>query len=379
MYLYIIDSAREYGTAPSLEAAKHDKPDFEWIQIQDTLDWCIDRFVVLVKRRLADDYLDELAKACDDPIRAENIDAEFLEVSRKLVMELPSASVARFSEVDKRIKAYEVRKREGRKVGIPYGFPSLDKWTGGIQSHELVTILGFTTVGKSTLLRSLAFNFWVEGFTPLYLSLEMEAQVILRILDAMAASLDYDKLKQMELPDEDMTRWQEYAARIKDKKCDIPVIDNISRMTPDQVFAETIRHKPDIVIIDYVGLMKSSNVMRGVAKHHQVTDITQELKHLARTLKIPILMAAQTNRGGGKDGAELDNVAEAISISQDSDTVIGLYQNEDMAKINEMEMRLNKNRDGKRGRFKAKWDYETMEFREKTMKDMFERRNGHNA
>lgn len=374
VYRYILKFAHQYGTAPSLEAAKHDRPEFEWIQIQDTLDFLIDRFTVLVKRRMADDYLEELARACDDPTRAENIDAEFLEVARKLVTAIPSPEVARFSEVEKRIKEYEVRKKEGKKYGIPYGIPTLDRLTGGIQSHELVTVLGFTSVGKSTLLRALAFNFWLQNFTPLYLSLEMESSVILRILDAMAATLDYDKLKQLDLSEKEMKQWKRKAIEIKMRPCDIPVIDNTNFMTPDQVFAETIRHKPDIVIIDYVGLMRSSQVHRGISRYQQLSDITQDLKHIARTIRIPILMAAQTNRDGAKDGASLENVADAISIARDSDTVIGLFQDEEMEKCNEMQVRLNKNRDGRRGIIKAIWNYDTMEFREKTAKDMFQRK-----
>jgi hypothetical protein len=61
-------------------------------------------------------------------------------------------------------------------------------------------------------------------------------------------------------------------------------------------------------------------------------------------LGVPIIAMAQTNRSGGKDGAELDNVGYSMSIVQDSDIVIGLFADEEMKDAKEMQIRLNKNR-----------------------------------
>jgi replicative DNA helicase len=104
-----------------------------------------------------------------------------------------------------------------------------------------------------------------------------------------------------------------------------------------------------------------------------ITEITQDLKQVARTLKIPILAAAQTNRAGGKEGAELDNVGGSLSIIQDSDIVVGLFADDEMKAQKEMEIRLRKNRDGKIGEFRAVWDHEKMEYRQKTLKDTYGR------
>jgi replicative DNA helicase len=373
IYEYIVRYTRKYKSAPSLEAAKHDRPDFDWLQIQDTLDWLIDRFTILVKRRMANDLLVEIAQAADDPDRSENIDLEFLEASQRLIMAVPSGRVERFSDVDKRIKEYERRKASGEKLGIPYGFPTLDKATGGILPHELVSVLGFTNIGKSTLLRVMAFNMWLKGYTPLYFSLEMEAETILHTFDAMAAELDFAKLKQLDLDEQSMKNWHGLAKSIRKRTCDIPIIDSLYRITPEQVYAETLRHKPDVVIVDYVGLMRSSWASRGSKRHQQLTEITQDLKINARMLRIPIIMAAQTNRGGQKDGAELENVADSISIAQDSDTVIGLFQDDEMEERREMELRVNKSRTGPRPKFRCRWDHENQIYRERNTQDLFKR------
>lgn len=379
LFRYLVDFAHQYKSTPSLETVKHEWPDFEWIQISEPLEWVLDRFTHQVKRKLANDYIEELAQASDDRDRSENIDTEFLNAANSLLSALPTGKVERFKAVDKRIKDYEERKRSGKPLGIPYGFPTLDQKLGGILKHELVTVLGFTNIGKSTLLRVLAFNQWLRDYTPLIFSLEMDADEVFRSFDAMAAGIDYQKLKQLQLDPFQMRRWEQFAKDIGERKCDIPVIDSIFRMNPDQVYAEILRHRPDIVYIDYIGLMRSSGMNhRGVKKYQLMAEITQDLKITARRLRIPIVMAAQTNRMGAKEGAELDNVADSIAIAQDSDTVIGLHQDQEMFDVNQMEIRINKSRTGPRPTVRAVWNYDKQEFREMTGPDYFTRRRNGN-
>lgn len=373
MFLYLMDHARKYRTTPSMSVVKDEKPSFEWLHIEEPLDYVIDKFIVLVKRRLGNEYVLELARALDDPGRAENIDIEFLEASRKLATTVPTTKMARFKDMEQRIAEYERKKEAGEKTGLPFGFPTLDLWTGGLQPHEFCTISAFSGVGKSTLLQVIAFNMYVAGKTPLYISLEMEASALLRKFDAMAAALDYKKMKQLDLDAEHMERWQEHAQAVKSVMHDIPIIDSIRHCTPDHVYAETVRHMPDVVMVDYIGLMKSSVANRNANLWQTIGEITQDLKQNARTLGIPIIAAAQTNRSGAKDGAELDNIGSSISIVQDSDIVLGLFQDDTMKDEKTMELRLRKNRDGRLGEFRIQWDYENLNFRERGMREAYSR------
>src|SRR4051794_35661966 len=84
VYGWLLAHQRKYRTPPSLAAVREEKPKFEILHLDDSLDYLMDRFVVLAKRRLAQEMVIELAHACDDPERAENIDMEFLDVSRQL-------------------------------------------------------------------------------------------------------------------------------------------------------------------------------------------------------------------------------------------------------------------------------------------------------
>ena len=375
MYDYLLDHMRRYSAPPSIEAIKDDRPKWEFLYPDDSLEYLIDKFVGVVKRRFAQDFAVELAQRADDPDSGDTIDLQFLEVARKLATLVPSVQVARFKDMDQRIERYEQMKAEGRSVGIPFGFRSLDEWTGGIQPHEFVTVAGFSGIGKSTLLMALAFNMWAAGKTPLFIPLEMSAEAVLRRFDAMATGLDYWKLKHLDLPEVALDTWREHAEKIRHRPCDIPVIDSIRGCTPDHVYAETIRHRPDVVFVDYVGLMRSSHpTSRNTSMWQALTEITQDLKQNARTLGIPIVAAAQTNRSGAKEGAELDNIGNSISIIQDPDLVIGLFADDELREQKRMEIRLIKNRDGKLGTFRAVWDHEHQHYREEVLTDIYRRR-----
>jgi replicative DNA helicase len=373
MWNYLVKHTRRYKSTPSLEIVKMDFPDFDFIQIGESLEWVIDRFAVHVKRRFADEALISLGQAADDPSKHDDIDLEFLRVAQEMVQHMPTGKVSRFSEAEKRIEDYEDLKKKGKRLGIPYGLPTLDNALGGIFPHELVTILGWTNKGKSTLCRVIAYNMWLQGYSPQYFSLEMGDDEILREFDALGAKLDRQKMKQLDLSPEQMANWREFAASMSEKACDISIIDPYHKITPDYVYAEMLRHKPSVAIIDYVGLMRPNGVSRGVNRYAQLVEITQDLKWIARSLRIPIIMAAQTSRAAAKDGADLENIADGISIGQDSDTVIGLHQDEDMEKINEMEVRVNKSRSGPRPKFRMIWNHAETEYREKTFRDMFQR------
>lgn len=376
VYGWLLAHQRKYRTPPSMAAVRSEKPKFEFLHLDDSLPYLMDRFVVLAKRRLAQEMVVELAHACDDPIRSENIDLEFLEVSRRLATIVPNTRVSKFkADMDRRIKEYEREAEEGKPPGVPFGFPWLDNVTGGLQRHEFATVAAFSGVGKSSFLIALAFNVFMANYTPLFVSLEMEEKLLQRRWDAMASKLDYIKLKQLRLTENQLSQWRQARENMQKKSGEIPVIDSLRNCTPDNIFAEGVRYKPDVILVDYVSLMRSSRpTNRNAGLWQQVTEITQDLKQVARTLKIPIIAAAQTNRSGQKEGADLDNIGYSLSISQDSDILIGLHSDEDLRSRNEMEINLRKNRDGPIGKFLARWDHETMVYRDIDASDEFYRK-----
>ena len=377
VFEWLVEHVRRYRDAPSMEAVEMRFPNWEQHHHSDSIQFLIDRFIVTIKRREAQNLVIELAKAADDPQQSENIDMLFMEASRKLATIVPTSRVERFSNMEERVERYRKERGEKKQIGIPFGFPTLDAKTGGLQPHEFVAVAGFSGMGKSTLLLRFLLSIYENGYTPLLISLEMEARMILRRLDSMAANLDYNSMKHLRLEDREIEDWEQKAEEVREGVKDITIIDDIRGCTPDHVYGEAIRHKPDVILIDYVSLMKSSRPSRYSNRWESLTEITQDLKQNSRTLKVPIIAAAQTNRAGAIEGAELSNVGGSISITQDPDIVIGLFATDEMKDNNLIEIRLNKNRDGALDRFRAIWDHDKMIFRQQLLSDVMpSRRDG---
>src|SRR5262249_55528774 len=133
--------------------------------------------------------------------------------------------------------------------------------------------------------------------------------------------------------------------------------------TVDRAYAELVRWSPDILCIDYITLMSAPR-SAGNQTWERVQHITQNLKQISRTLKIPIIGVAQTNRSSADLGAELENVAFGLSIIQDSDIVLGLYRDKagEMKKNKQMTVKLLKNRDGMQINTDLFWDMDNMTF-----------------
>ncbi len=202
----------------------------------------------------------------------------------------------------------------------------------------------------------------MQGKTPMYISLEMEAKALFRKWDTMTMHFEYNRLKRGTLREDEIMRWKEAAEIIRNRDNDMIVMDDVRGCTVDRVYAELTRHSPDLLCIDYVSLMDTTRT-QGTQMWEKVTNLTQQLKSISRALKIPIIGVAQTNRSGHNDGATMDNMAFSQSIVNDSDIILGLNQDKEMKEQKKMEVRLLKNRDGQTAETTLRWAMATMEFR----------------
>lgn len=362
---------RTYRASPSAQAVMSDHPGFNFEAVTDTLDYCIDEFVKRTSRRFGIQALEDIARAIDDPRRDDTVEELFLERANQLARAVPATRASRYSDMELRIDEYRRRKAAGEIRGILMGIPTFDNITLGIQPHEMLSIVGWQGTGKSTLLMWAVQEAYIQGRDPMIVSMEMEAEALWRKLDTAAAGFDYQALKSLNLSEEEEERWEAAAERAKSAANDIVIIDDLGKATPDRVYAEIMRYNPKLVGVDYISLMELPGRSADLPIWERVTQITKQLKLMARSLKVPVIAVAQTNIGGASDGAQLDNIAYSRSIGQDSDIVLGLHQNEEMLANKRMTIRMLKNRDGVRSKTDCYWNPAKMEFHEWTPADQF--------
>jgi replicative DNA helicase len=356
---FMTEHLKKYKQAPSFKTVQTKFPYHNFEIVDESITYLQEQFFKQIKRRNAIDAIRDLATAIDDEEQVGQIDELFLEQSRQLAQTFPSEKVARFSEIDQRIQEYE--SGEETFKGIKMGIPAFDDITLGIQPHEYVTISGWSGTGKSTLAQWALFNAYMQGETPMLISLEMEARNLFRKWDTMLTNFNYQRLKSHNLREDELERWKSKAVDINNRPNDLIVLDQVYKCTVDKVYAEIVRWKPTIVCIDYISLMNTDRAS-GNSNWEKIMYLTQNLKQISRSLKVPIIGVAQTNRESATGGAKLENIAWSVAIIQDSDIVIGLHSDEDMRKEKMMEIRMLKNRDGRTLDTNFMWDMDSMSF-----------------
>jgi replicative DNA helicase len=234
----------------------------------------------------------------------------------------------------------DLRHKNEDVTGVPSGFPSLDRVTYGWQNTDLIILAARPAVGKTAFALNLARNAAMHPTkpTPVALfSLEMSAgQLVQRIL-AAESEIWLEKIARGKLEEHEMK--QLYARGIQ-KLSQAPLfIDDTPALNIFELRAKCRRlknkHNIGMIIIDYLQLMSGTGENRNSNREQEISNISRNLKALAKELSVPIIALSQLSREvekrGAKDGTkmpQLSDLRESGAIEQDADMVMFLYRPE---------------------------------------------------
>lgn len=379
VYEFLVAFSRRHKQAPTSDVVKQEFPEFSPLVSRNPLSYHIENFILHTRERVAIELVRDYHSALEDPDEIAQIEVRAFEMARLLTDIVPEPRAMHFSD-PARYDEYERRAATGEKPGTYMGIPSFDEVTQGAQNHELITNVAYLGVGKSTLLRHYAYSFYLLGKTSLIITLEEEAEAVMRKLDSMAAGIKYLGMKALEMDVKEKEQWKRVLDQAhKDRHDrDIIVRDDIKNCTVDRVAAETERYHPDTVIVDYLELM---SVPKSAGGQHweKVAFSSQGLKQNARLLGVPHFTASQIDRSGGKGEIGLHNISYQ-SVGRNSDIVIGLRQDEEQETRQEMECILLKSRDSPKNVLaRMNWRLDEMFIREKGINERFPRRTSVNG
>jgi replicative DNA helicase len=262
--------------------------------------------------------------------------------------------------------------REGEQIryGVPTGFMDLDKLTsGGFQRSDLVILAARPSMGKTSLALGIAANAALKfKATSAVFSLEMsKGQLAARLL-ATESGVDTTRLRTAQLSEAESRRLGHAIGLL----AEAPIyIDDSPGLSVTNLRAKTRRLHMDVpldlVIVDHLQLMTSGK--SGENRVQEMSEISRQLKGLARELHVPVLALSQLSRAVESRSPKLpilSDLRESGSIEQDADVVIFIYRddyyNKESEKQGIAELHIAKHRNGPTGQVSLLFNSRTTKF-----------------
>ncbi|MDD2371553.1 MAG: replicative DNA helicase [Firmicutes bacterium] len=228
-------------------------------------------------------------------------------------------------------KLETLKNKDNQIIGIPT-FNDLDKLLNGFQPSDMIIVAARPGVGKTSFCLNIAENAAVNhNKTVGVFSLEMsKEQLVLRLLSSQAL-VDQTKIRKGTVNQnefDDLTA----AANVLLKA---PIfIDDTAGINIMEIRGKARRlqqeHGLDLIIIDYLQLMQSGGSGRKSENRQQeISDISRNIKLLARELNVPIVALSQLSRAVEQSADKRPNLShlrESGSLEQDSDVVLFIYR-----------------------------------------------------
>lgn len=229
---------------------------------------------------------------------------------------------------DERLGRYAERKeRPGHLVGVPTGFPTIDKATQGVQPGQLIVVTGLPKSSKSTIGLVMGMSIQEYGKRVLYLTYEMTVEEQEVRIDAYRAGFNDNLLNSGMYS---ASQFQDLKRAIHKTENLPPMLISQDCMTVGEIASKIDTFHPDVVIVDGVYMMDDE---RGEKRGspNALANIVNSLKNLAMRRMISIIAITQSTPARTK-GEELnsDSMMGSRSFAQYANVVIGIERTQDV-------------------------------------------------
>jgi replicative DNA helicase len=262
------------------------------------------------------------------------------------------------------INTIEKLSQQGEAItGLPTGYHALDKMTAGLQAEELIILAARPAVGKTSFALNIAQNVGTKTNESVAIfSLEMSAESLVNRMLCSEGLVEAGHLKTGQLSDEE---WDNIIVAMGSLSKANIFIDDTPGIKISEIRAKCRKlHQEQgglgLVLIDYLQLIEGTGREN---RQQEVSEISRQLKKLAKELKVPVIALSQLSRGVEQRQDKrpvLSDIRESGSIEQDADIVAFLYRDdyyrsedgedeEPQENNNVIEVIIEKNRSGARG------------------------------
>lgn len=294
-----------------------------------------------------------------------NVSQKYLKTN---IVPIKEILVETFERID------ELHKESGKLRGISTGFTDLDNLLAGFQKADLIILASRPSMGKTSLALDIVRHIAVNQKIPTGIfSLEMSKEQLADRLLCSQANLDLWRMRTGKLSSSPENDEFERIGHAIGMLSDAPIfIDDTPICNVMEIRTKARRlqmeHNIGFMVVDYLQLIEG----RGISDNRvqEVSDVSRNLKGIARELNIPVLALSQLSRAvESRPGniPQLADLRESGSLEQDSDVVMFIYREEmykkDTDRRNIAEIYIRKHRNGPTGMLELYFDHEKVSFR----------------
>ena len=281
--------------------------------------------------RTADGLVDE----CYDDVP--DVEA-FLDEAERQLFEITQRGAQRgYSSMREVIKeaftAIEAQFQNNEAItGVASGFIDLDEMTSGWQRSDLIILAARPAMGKTSFTLNMLTHAALERRTPAaFFSLEMSNQQLAIRMLCSQARVDQTKLRRGNMSEQEWARLINAAGQLSEAKIFLDDTPALSIMEfRSKVRRLKAEHDIGVIFIDYLQLMRGSTQSRG-SREQEISEISRNLKAVAKELNIPVIALAQLNRGVESRADKrpmMSDLRESGAIEQDADIICFIYRDE---------------------------------------------------
>lgn len=260
---------------------------------------------------------------------------------------------------------------KSKTAGIPTGYPLLDYMLGGFHDTDLIILAARPGMGKTSFALSTVYNILKNTNKYVgFFSLEMSKDQLIKKLLSYETKIPSSKFRLNKIDKDDLNIVNAAAGKMGDQNLFICDTAGLSVL---EIKAKARRLKDqgklDILFIDYMQLIVGNKQSKNRNRENEVSQISANLKGLAKDLDIPVIALSQLNRGvesRNDKKPRLSDLRESGSIEQDADIVSFLYrpeyyEDEDCSE-GYTELLIEKHRHGATGKVILTFDSSTTQF-----------------
>ena len=273
----------------------------------------------------------------------------------RLINELMEIAPSKKREISEIVNETIDTLKTGKNI-IKFGYPPLDNIAGGMTRKEITVIGGRPGHGKTTLTTNLVRSLLKQGNQVMLFNREMSNTEMMKKFFVMESDgLSYEDMRVGDISKGKMETIEIISNDIKDELKNLIMYDDIR--TLGDAMREVQREKPDVIIDDYIQLIKVEN-KSNKDRRFEIEEILTEYKWICKKMNCSAILVSQLNREIEKrlePRPKMSDFSESGAIEQTAETALFVFYgyNFDDEKYdkNEIEVICDKARYGKVGTY----------------------------